>query len=72
MPLQTVAARIRGFICLNAHPAGCAENVRAQIEIARRGAPGVGLGDALVVGASTGSDRSMVPTFSSSKPRPTA
>jgi enoyl-[acyl-carrier protein] reductase/trans-2-enoyl-CoA reductase (NAD+) len=54
MPLQTVAARIRGFICLNAHPAGCAENVRAQIEIARRGAPGAGLGHALVVGASTG------------------
>jgi enoyl-[acyl-carrier protein] reductase/trans-2-enoyl-CoA reductase (NAD+) len=54
MPLQTVAARIRGFICLNAHPAGCAENVRAGVEVARRGAPGTGLGDALVVGASTG------------------
>jgi len=54
MPQQTVAARIRGFICLNAHPAGCAENVRAQVEIARRGAPGAGLGHALVVGASTG------------------
>jgi enoyl-[acyl-carrier protein] reductase/trans-2-enoyl-CoA reductase (NAD+) len=54
MPLQTIAARIRGFICLNAHPAGCAENVRAQVEIARRGAPGAGLGHALVVGASTG------------------
>jgi enoyl-[acyl-carrier protein] reductase/trans-2-enoyl-CoA reductase (NAD+) len=54
MPLQTVAARIRGFICLNAHPVGCAENVRAQVETARRGAPGQGLGHALVVGASTG------------------
>jgi enoyl-[acyl-carrier protein] reductase/trans-2-enoyl-CoA reductase (NAD+) len=54
MPLQTVAARIRGFICLNAHPAGCAENVRLQVETARRGAPGSGLGHALVVGASTG------------------
>jgi enoyl-[acyl-carrier protein] reductase/trans-2-enoyl-CoA reductase (NAD+) len=55
MPLQTVAARIRGFICLNAHPAGCAENVRAQAELARKGAaPGARLGDALVVGASTG------------------
>jgi enoyl-[acyl-carrier protein] reductase/trans-2-enoyl-CoA reductase (NAD+) len=54
MPVQTVAARIRGFICLNAHPAGCAENVRAQIEVAKRGAPGSGLGHALVVGASTG------------------
>jgi enoyl-[acyl-carrier protein] reductase/trans-2-enoyl-CoA reductase (NAD+) len=55
MPLQTVAARIRGFICLNAHPAGCAENVRAHVELARQGAaPGARLGDALVVGASTG------------------
>src|SRR6266436_1918883 len=55
MPLQTVAARIRGFICLNAHPAGCAENVRAHVELARKGAaPGAGLGDALVLGASTG------------------
>ncbi len=54
MPLQTVAARIRGFICLNAHPEGCAANVRAQVEVARRDAPGAGLGHALVVGASTG------------------
>ena len=54
MPLQTVAARIRGFICLNAHPEGCATNVRAQIAVARKNAPGVGLGHALVVGASTG------------------
>jgi enoyl-[acyl-carrier protein] reductase/trans-2-enoyl-CoA reductase (NAD+) len=58
MPLQTVAARIRGFICLNAHPEGCAANVRAQVEVAQRmakqGAPGAGLGHALVVGASTG------------------
>src|SRR4051794_35345596 len=54
MPLQNRAARIRGFICLNAHPGGCAENVRVQAEVARRGAPGRGLGHALVVGASTG------------------
>ncbi len=55
MSLQTVAARIRGFICLNAHPGGCAENVRAHVEIARKGAAsGAHLGDALVVGASTG------------------
>src|SRR5450432_3476252 len=54
MPIQTVAARIRGFICLNAHPAGCAENIRAQVEVARKGAPGTGLGAALVIGASTG------------------
>jgi enoyl-[acyl-carrier protein] reductase / trans-2-enoyl-CoA reductase (NAD+) len=54
LPIQTVAARIRGFICLNAHPAGCAENIRGQVEVARKGAPGTGLGAALVIGASTG------------------
>lgn len=54
MPVQTVAARIRGFICLNAHPEGCAANVRAQVAVARKGAPGKGLSHALVVGASTG------------------
>jgi enoyl-[acyl-carrier protein] reductase/trans-2-enoyl-CoA reductase (NAD+) len=54
MPVQTVAARIRGFICLNAHPEGCAENVRAQVAIAKKSAPGKGIKHALVVGASTG------------------
>ncbi|HXT98244.1 MAG TPA: enoyl-ACP reductase FabV [Polyangia bacterium] len=54
MSSQVIAARIRGFICLNAHPAGCAANVDAEISIARQGAPGKGLGGALVVGGSTG------------------
>jgi enoyl-[acyl-carrier protein] reductase/trans-2-enoyl-CoA reductase (NAD+) len=55
MPLQTVAARIRGFICLNAHPAGCAANVRAQVETMQRTLAGRGtLRDALVIGSSTG------------------
>ena len=57
MPLQTVSARIRGFICLNAHPAGCAANVRDQIDVVTRGAASpvhVGLGDVLVIGSSTG------------------
>ncbi|HET6280162.1 MAG TPA: enoyl-ACP reductase FabV [Polyangia bacterium] len=54
MSLQTISARIRGFICLNAHPVGCAENVRAQIDLVSAGAPGRGLNDILVVGGSTG------------------
>lgn len=54
MPLQTVSARIRGFICLNAHPAGCAANVASLVDLAGRGGPGQGLRDALVVGSSTG------------------
>ena len=54
MPSQVIAARIRGFICLNAHPAGCAANVDAEIAVARQGAPGTGVGAALVIGGSTG------------------
>lgn len=54
MPSQVVASRIRGFISLNAHPAGCAANVDAEIAVATAGAPQAGLGDALVIGASTG------------------
>ena len=49
-----VAARIRGFICLNAHPAGCAANVDAGDRGRPAGRPGSGLGGALVVGGSTG------------------
>jgi enoyl-[acyl-carrier protein] reductase/trans-2-enoyl-CoA reductase (NAD+) len=59
MPSQTVNARIRGFICLNAHPAGCAANVRAQIDtIDRTLSHGSGahahIRDALIIGSSTG------------------
>ncbi len=53
MSEQVVAPRIRGFISLTAHPEGCAANVREQIEIARRGSSGE-LGNALVIGSSTG------------------
>jgi enoyl-[acyl-carrier protein] reductase/trans-2-enoyl-CoA reductase (NAD+) len=54
MSSQVIASRIRGFISLNAHPAGCAANVDTEIGVAKKGTPGTGLGDALVVGGSTG------------------
>ena len=54
MSSQVIASRIRGFISLNAHPAGCAANIDTEIGVATQGAPGAGIGDALVVGASTG------------------
>jgi enoyl-[acyl-carrier protein] reductase/trans-2-enoyl-CoA reductase (NAD+) len=54
MPKLAIAPRIRGFICLNAHPAGCAANVEREIAVATDGAPGKGLAHALVIGASTG------------------
>lgn len=54
MSEQVVAPRIRGFIATNAHPDGCAANVRAQVEVAQASLPGAGIGTALVVGSSTG------------------
>jgi enoyl-[acyl-carrier protein] reductase/trans-2-enoyl-CoA reductase (NAD+) len=46
--------RIRGFICLTSHPAGCAANVRRQVDLATTGGPGKGIGNALVIGSSAG------------------
>jgi enoyl-[acyl-carrier protein] reductase/trans-2-enoyl-CoA reductase (NAD+) len=54
MPKLTVAPRIRSFICLNAHPVGCATNVEREIAVATKDAPGKGLKHALVIGGSTG------------------
>ena len=55
MPLEVVGPRQRGFICTNAHPAGCAAAVADQVRRAEAqvagAAPG---GKALVIGASTG------------------
>ena len=50
-----IEPRIRGFICTTAHPAGCAANVREQIETVRQGGPiSPGPRKALVIGCSTG------------------
>ena len=54
MAEQVVKPRIRGFIATNAHPDGCAANVRQQLDVVRAGLPGSGLTNALVVGSSTG------------------
>ncbi|UTW46433.1 trans-2-enoyl-CoA reductase family protein [bacterium SCSIO 12696] len=52
---MVIKPKIRGFICTNAHPAGCAASVREQIEYVKQqgtieGAPK----KVLVIGASTG------------------
>lgn len=44
----------KGFICLTAHPDGCAKNVDEQIAVARARATGRGPKKALLIGASTG------------------
>lgn len=47
--------KVRGFICTNAHPSGCAANVKEQIETVKSGgAIEPGCKKALIIGASTG------------------
>ncbi len=62
MPQQVVKQKSRGFICVNAHPEGCARNVERQVEEARAAVTRAGAGrtaragirNALVIGGSTG------------------
>ena len=50
-----IKPRVRGFICLTAHPTGCAAHVQEQIDHVRsQGAIENGPRNVLVVGASTG------------------
>ena len=45
---------MRGFICLTAHPKGCEQNVKNQIEYVQSKGPIKGAKRVLVIGASTG------------------
>jgi enoyl-[acyl-carrier protein] reductase/trans-2-enoyl-CoA reductase (NAD+) len=49
-----IEPRMRGFICLTAHPEGCAANVRQQIEYVQSKGSIDGPKKVLVIGASTG------------------
>lgn len=49
-----VEPKIRGFICTTAHPTGCRENVKNQIEYVKRKEKIEGAKKVLVIGASTG------------------
>jgi enoyl-[acyl-carrier protein] reductase / trans-2-enoyl-CoA reductase (NAD+) len=50
-----IKAKVRGFICTNAHPQGCAANVMEQINYTRAMLPvSVGPRSVLVIGCSTG------------------
>ncbi len=49
-----IEPRMRGFICLTAHPKGCEQNVKNQIEYVKSKGPIDGAKRVLVVGASTG------------------
>ncbi|MDR2674291.1 MAG: trans-2-enoyl-CoA reductase family protein [Opitutaceae bacterium] len=50
-----IKPKVRGFICITAHPAGCAAHVRRQIDFVKsKGPVGDGPKKVLVLGASTG------------------
>lgn len=50
-----IQPKVRGFICTNAHPQGCANNVAEQIQVIRDGGPiEPGSKNALIIGSSTG------------------
>ncbi|MCJ0741347.1 enoyl-ACP reductase FabV [Pedobacter montanisoli] len=49
-----IEPRMRGFICLTAHPVGCAQNVKNQIEYVKSKGKIDGPKNVLVIGASTG------------------
>jgi enoyl-[acyl-carrier protein] reductase/trans-2-enoyl-CoA reductase (NAD+) len=53
--LSVVKPKVRGFICVTAHPGGCAANVREQIAYVKA-QPALARGPrkALIIGASTG------------------
>ena len=49
-----VKPRIRGFVCVTAHPKGCDAKVREEIEVAQAAKQAGGPKKVLVIGASTG------------------
>ena len=52
---MVIKPKIRGFICTNAHPAGCAESVKRQIEyVKQQDFAEKGPKNVLVIGSSTG------------------
>lgn len=52
---MVIKPKIRGFICTNAHPTGCAENVRRQIEyVQHQEQVSNGPKRVLIIGCSTG------------------
>ena len=53
---MVINPKIRGFICTNAHPVGCAANVAEQIDFIKQQSFDAATGpkNVLVIGASTG------------------
>jgi enoyl-[acyl-carrier protein] reductase/trans-2-enoyl-CoA reductase (NAD+) len=51
---MVVEPRVKDFICTTAHPVGCAQNVKNQIEYIKKQPKAEGAKKVLVIGASTG------------------
>lgn len=52
---MVIQPKVRGFICTNAHPVGCAAHVKSQIDYVKQQGPVTnGPKNVLVIGASTG------------------
>ena len=52
---MVIHPKVRGFICITAHPVGCEKNVLDQIGVTKaNGVPAAGPKRVLVIGASTG------------------
>src|SRR5262245_53062218 len=52
---MVIQPKVKGFICTTAHPAGCAANVKEQIDFVKSHGPIPGAPkNVLVIGASTG------------------
>jgi enoyl-[acyl-carrier protein] reductase / trans-2-enoyl-CoA reductase (NAD+) len=49
-----IKPKVRGFICTTAHPVGCEEHVKRQVEYIKGSKPLQGAKKVLVIGASTG------------------
>ena len=49
-----IQPKIRGFVCITAHPEGCAKKVQNEIAIAKASPVAEGPKKVLVIGASTG------------------
>lgn len=54
MSTKVVTPKVRRLICANAHPTGCAVNVQRLVAKNLDTGPGAGLGNAVVIGSSTG------------------
>jgi len=54
-PFMVIKPRVRGFVCVTAHPTGCAAHIQEQIDYVKRQGPiQGGPKNVLVIGASTG------------------